>query len=234
MRRPDIAILLCGLAAVGGCAAEATHDPFTATGEIIALGGGDGGPRNACFTCHGLRGQGDGQLTPRLAGLPNGYLLRQLNDYADGRRADPVMGRIARKLSFEDRLKVADFYADRRAEAPDRAPAPGGPGAVLYQRGDPARDLAPCARCHGLGGEGAGQGSPPLAGQPPAYLAEQLRRWRSGKRRNDPLQVMAKVSRSLTEDEIGQVSAYAAALAPPDPPPTAPPEASPEERRPDR
>lgn len=226
---------LAALLIAGGCTGEArvVDSPFTATGELIALSGGDGGPSNACFTCHGMQGQGDGLLAPRLAGLPEGYLVKQLQDYADGRRADPVMGPIARRLSPDHRLAVAAWYAALPA-VPEPAPAstvPAAQGAIakLYRSGDPARGIAACADCHGARGEGVGPANPPLAGQPPAYLAEQLQRWRRSERRNDPRQVMMTISRRLTGPEIAGLPSWAAGLSPPATSATG--EASPSARR---
>ena len=190
------------------------RDPFTATGELIALSGGEAGPRNACFTCHGLEGQGDGQGAPRLAGLPVGYLAKQLQDYADGRRPDPSMHAIAGKLSQEQRLSVAQWYAAMPPPAPTTQPTgAASPDIVaLYHQGDAERGLKACAECHGAQGQGVGPANPPLAGQPPAYLAEQLKLWREGKRKNSPQGVMLQIGQALDEPEIAALSAYAAGL----------------------
>lgn len=199
-----------------GCGADATRDPFTASGQLIALSGGGGGAAaNACFTCHGLRGQGDGQSVPRLAGLQGGYLQKQLEDYAAGRRADEVMGPVARGLGADDRHAVAAYYAGSPAPASDRAGARAsiGTAADLYHRGDPARALAPCAACHGEAGEGVGAANPAVAGQPEAYVADQLTRWKAGRRRNDPRGVMLRVSERLTASEIAALSAYVSRLS---------------------
>lgn len=203
------------MALVAACAPERGRDPFTATGEVIAMSGGDAGAARACFTCHGIGGEGDGHSTPRLAGLPSGYMQRQLIDYADGRRADKVMAPIAKALDADDRRAVSDYYA-ALALPPRVVPAaqPQGGAARLYHEGDPARGLPACASCHGAAGEGIGPANPPLAGQPPAYLAEQMRRWRSSERRNDPLNVMLAISRRLTPDEVEVLAQYASAPGP--------------------
>ena len=203
-------LLLCG------CGAQAegrAADPFSATGEMIAYSGGAAGPTNACFTCHGLMGEGDDAGTPRLAGLPAGYLVKQLRDYADGRRRHKEMHWIASRLSREDHLEVARWYASLPMSVePSSATLPS--GAALYLQGDPGRRLPPCAACHGTAGEGRGGANPPLAGQPPAYLADQIRRWRSGERQNDPSGAMLKISGALSQAEIEAVSGYAASLSP--------------------
>src|SRR5690606_9082867 len=111
-----------------------TGDAFTAGGEIIAMGGGEGGPANACFSCHGLDGGGDGVSVPRLAGLDAGYLQKQLADYAAERRADPVMSPIARWLDDGDQHAVAAWYA---AMPPPAVSGSAGPAPRVYLNGDP-------------------------------------------------------------------------------------------------
>lgn len=210
-----VAIFAVSAAVLGGCGAgepPARPDPFSATGEMIAWSGGAAGPRAACFTCHGLQGEGDGAAAPRLAGLPRGYLSKQLQDYADGPRRHDAMHAIASRLPSADRDAVAAWYASLQTP-PVR---PGGPapaqGARLWHEGDAGRGLRPCAACHGRFGEGVGQAGPPLAGQSAAYVAEEMKDWRSGKRQNDPERVMLKAARPLTEAELQAVAAYAASL----------------------
>ncbi len=196
---------------------------FEATGELVALSGGDSGAQNACFTCHGLHGEGNGAGAPRLAGLEAGYLLKQLDDFAAGTRRHPEMSAIARHLEPRSRMMVAHYYAAMPLPPADTEalPAP-----ALYVEGDPARGLPACATCHGLHGEGVGLANPALARQPAAYLAAQLHAWRRSTRRNDPGNVMLTITRHLTPAEIATLAAYAGGL-----PGLSPRRESPEESR---
>lgn len=208
----DLRLLLPALLPVsllfGGCHAPPHADPFRATGETIAFSGGDAGPAAACSTCHGLRGEGDGRLTPRLAGLDAGYLHRQLDDYVNGRREHKEMRAIARKLTGEDRAKVSAYYAALETPVvPARVASD--LGRRLYERGDPTRGLASCASCHDPRG---GPGNPSLAGQSAAYVERQLIDWRTAKRHNDALGQMREISRALTARETAAVAAHVAAL----------------------
>ena len=201
---------LAALAAAACSAVESTSaDRFTATGELVALSGGEAGAARACFTCHGLDGRGDGAGTPRLAGLDAGYLLRQLDGYGTGLRRHPEMEFIARRLSPLDRHRVSSYYA---ALAFTPAERPTAPAPALYVRGDPGRGLQPCADCHGRLGEGVGPANPALGAQPAAYLAEQLDQWARSERRNDPLNIMQSISRRLSPDERSALAVYASAL----------------------
>jgi len=215
-------------AMIGGCAAPPSRDPFTSSGEVIAMGGGDAGATRACFTCHGLQGEGDGETAPRLAGLPAGYLQKQLEDYAAGLRPHALMRSVAGALDADDRGRVAAYYAGLPAAfTASTSPPPGGVAAALYHNGDPARGLPACASCHGDRGEGVGPANPPLVGQPAGYLREQMAQWRRSERRNDPRGVMLAISRRLTPGEVEALARYAAAPGPPAAPPAALPAASP-------
>jgi cytochrome c553 len=166
------------------------------TGELVALSGGDGGAANACFTCHGLDGWGDGDATPRLAGLDAGYLHKQLEDYAAGSRPDPVMSAIAKRLTPRARQVVAAHYAT--------LPTPLG----LAEATPAPAAYAGCIACHGAAGEGGGAGNPAIAGQPAAYVVDQLHRWRRAERRNDPRGVMRVAAQALDETEIAAIAAW--------------------------
>ncbi len=199
--------------ASGGCGSVETRsaDRFAGSGELIAMSGGNAGASNACFTCHGLDGGGNGAGAPRLAGLDAGYLDRQLIAFADGRRRHPEMQWIAERMSARDRQAVSSYYAAMPNVSRSAGPTDGA-GMLLYLRGKPSRGMPACAECHGHRGEGSGPGNPPLAGQPAAYLADQLYKWRRSERRNDPGGVMLTISQRLTPREVEEVSAYASAL----------------------
>lgn len=232
--RPPLLLCLLGLTACSPGSNE-TGEAFTRTGQIIVMGGGEGGPGNACFTCHGLDGAGDGVSVPRLAALDAGYLQKQMEDYAGGLRQDAVMSQVARWLDDGDRRAVAAWYA--ALPAPPARDAPGSAPEVYLTR---------CAACHGADARGAGSGNPALAAQPAAYTIDQLNRWRAATRRNDPRNVMAEAIAGLSAAEISRIAVWLE-TAPAAPPPdtdaaiasvaasaAARPAASHGERRPDR
>lgn len=198
------------LAVIGVSACDATPGrtdrAFSETGRIIAMSGGAGGAANACFTCHGLEGQGDGVAAPRLAGLDAGYLQKQMEDYASGLRQDDLMARVARGLDQDGRRAVAAYYASLPVSA---AAVTASPAPAIYARGDPSRGVTACAACHGDRGQGTGDGgNPQIAGQPYAYTLEQLQRWKSGARRNDPRGVMAAAVRPLSDQETREIALW--------------------------
>jgi cytochrome c553 len=186
-------------------ATNETEAALTATGELVALSGGGAGAGNACFSCHGLDGMGDGDAVPRLAGMDVGYLQKQMQDYADGRRPDDVMGGIASRLKQDERRSVVAWYA--AMPVPVRFSVPS-PAPAIYAVGDPGRGVVACAACHGDQGQGLGPGNPALAGQPAAYTREQLKRWKQTDRRNDPRGIMTAAVAPLTSAEIGEIAAW--------------------------
>lgn len=66
-----------------------------------------------------------------------------------------------------------------------------------------------CAVCHGEFGVGTLPNTPNLAGQPEIYLAEQLQAYRSGKRSNE---IMSVVAKPLTDAEIADLSGWFASI----------------------
>lgn len=204
---------------LSACGPSPQPSAFRATGEILALSGGNAGAEAACVTCHGLAGEGDGRLAPRLAGLDAGYLHRQMDDFVTGRRDHKLKRHILRQLDGDDRTKVAAYFAGL---SPPTAPSPAASepiarsstileqGKILYQQGDPRRAMPSCASCHGAAGEGQGAANPPLAGQSADYIAAQLYAWKNGKRHNDALQQMQNISKKLTSKEIAAISHYSA------------------------
>lgn len=188
-----------------------SDDRWGRSGELIAVSGGEGGARYACVSCHGARGEGNGFDAPRLAGLPAGYLQKQMEDYAAGLRPHDVMRDVARFLDSHERAQVANHYAALPPQAmpPATGEAIAATTASLYAR--------TCQQCHGALGAGTELG-PPLNGQPAAYLAQQLQDWQVSKRRNDGNHVMLKVAQQLKPGEVHQLSLYLAQMPRPSPP----------------
>lgn len=184
-----------------------SDDRWGRGGELIAMSGGEGGARYACMTCHGARGEGNGFDAPRLAGLPAGYLQKQMEDYATGLRPHEVMHDVARFLDSHERVRVANHYA----ALPPQALLPASEEAIAAAT--PGLYAAACQQCHGVDGVGTVNG-PPLNAQPAFYLSKQLQDWQVSKRRNDGNHVMLKVARQLKPDQVRQLSLYLAGIPP--------------------
>ena len=210
--RSGLLLALCAAVLAAACTDRMTpsHDRWGRSGELIAMSGGEGGARYACVTCHGARGEGNGFDAPRLAGLPAGYLQKQMQDYATGLRPHEVMRDVARFLDSHERVRVANFYAALPPQAlpfdtqPATEEAVAETTAGLY--------ASTCELCHGAAGVGSVNG-PPLNAQPAFYLTQQLQDWQVSKRRNDGNHVMLKVAQRLGAEEVRQLSLYLAQIS---------------------
>ncbi|MCY4357598.1 MAG: c-type cytochrome [Gammaproteobacteria bacterium] len=160
-----------------------------------------------CTTCHGADGRGnEGVQAPRLAGMEDWYLIRQLENFRAGIRGmhpqdieGAAMQPMAAKLSD---ASIADIV-----EWADSWPAE--PAGITVQ-GDVVRGekfYAVCATCHGVHAEGSETlGAPAMAGQNDWYLVTQLKNFMAdyrGNHRDDSYgQQMRSMARTLG-DEVG-------------------------------
>lgn len=141
-----------------------------------------------CAACHGMDGGGKAELkTPAIAALPDYYARSQIHGFREGRRGhDPadgqsfLMGMIARQLTPAQ----ADAVVAHLARMPRITPAA---TAKEQQESDLANGLLlfqeRCMECHRYNASGElAFGSPPLIGQQPWYLMEQMRQFKNGRR----------------------------------------------------
>lgn len=182
-----------------------------AAGQTLAARGGANGVA-ACIACHGAGGQGQaGSGFPMLAGLDQAYLAKQIYDFKSGRRANPLMTPIARAMNDEQIRNVSAYYAGmplaiNQSRPPDPKLVQAGAELALHGAWD--RGMPACAQCHGNHGQGAGAHFPALRGQHADYIANQLKAWQSGQRKNDPNGLMAGVARKLSAQDTEAVAAY--------------------------
>jgi cytochrome c553 len=78
----------------------------------IAAGDVAAGRRKAlqCQTCHGLDGLSKLPDAPHLAGQPERYLVKSLNEYRTGVRKDEVMSLVVKELNDQDIADLAAYY----------------------------------------------------------------------------------------------------------------------------
>ncbi|WP_026278961.1 c-type cytochrome [Thioalkalivibrio sp. ARh3] len=202
-------ILIAPLWLAGG-AASAEEDP----GARIAQEGNDRGA-TACIQCHGEQGQGQSQPPfPRLAGLPEQYLIEQMEAYREGLRPNATMAQIAQNLDDDEIEAISRYYAEMK-------PA-GGPhdvpddlvnrGREIALEGLPERNIQSCASCHGDEGRERNPSLPPLAGHPPRYLMAQLQAYAHGARETSLAGLMEGIASELEEEEMAALAAYYASL----------------------
>ena len=194
--------------------------------QIAAVGNGKGA---ACNSCHGPNGEGNAQAGyPVLAGLDAEYLAAQLQAFKKGTRKNALMAPIAATLSERDTVDVAAWYAQltwpqesaSAKSASSKASTKTSTSAArmqaaerLAREGDWSRDLPACFTCHGPNGTGVGA-FPRISGQHARYIAAQLKAWRAGTRRNDPLHLMHATAQKLKPQEIQPLSTWLAQYRP--------------------
>ncbi|MCG8292012.1 c-type cytochrome [Pseudomonas entomophila] len=183
-----------------------------ADGQKIFNQGGQNPAAMACLGCHGADGKGIAAAGfPRIAGLPAGYLAKQLHDFRSASRKQAVMEPLAKALDDAEIEAVSAYLSSLPADAaPDqrRQQIASDPVTRLALYGDWSRQIPGCVQCHGPGGSGVGEHFPPLAGQPAGYLVAQLNAWRDGSRSNDPNQLMVNVAKAMTDAEVKAVAEY--------------------------
>lgn len=157
---------------------------------------------------------------PQLAGQGATYLAEQLQNFASGKRQNPVMAPIAKAMSPAQIEAVSTYFSqlpkpfDAKAlsNMTETYPEKSDVGAWLANRGDWSHDIPACNQCHGPGGIGVGTHFPALAGLPAAYLKQQLADWKSGKRPTGPLSLMENIAQNMSDTQISAVADYFAAL----------------------
>ena len=138
-----------------------------------------------CKECHGKRGEGsDGGKYPRIAGLPQPYIDRQLHAFKSQTRRNKPMVPIFRHHRFDAEIiaLVAGHVADLTPPtlrlwpfdpSPDALAAFADRNAFRATGADTYSDA--CAGCHGADASGDDKGyAPPLVGQYPMYLKKQI------------------------------------------------------------
>ena len=68
----------------------------------------------ACVACHGPEGNSASGEYPILAGQTARYIYLELRDFKEGRRTNGLMVPFVAKLSREDMLDLADYFAAQK------------------------------------------------------------------------------------------------------------------------
>ena len=195
-------VLMLG-SAVANEAAPKTAKPDLAKGEAIVAG--------VCAACHAADGNSMIPANPKLAQQHPEYILKQLQEFKSGKRANPVMMGFASQLSPEDMRNVAYFVASKTASpgfAKEKETV--ALGEKIYRGGIADRQIAACAGCHGPNGSGMPAQYPRLSGQHADYMVSQLTQFRDGIRKNSVQ--MTQVAAKMNDREIKAVSDYIAGL----------------------
>jgi cytochrome c553 len=92
------------------CVAVVTMLSATAA---LAAGDAAAGRRKAvaCQTCHGLDGLSKIPDAPNLAGQPEAYLVKAIDDFRQGTRRNDMMSLVVERLQDQDVADLAAYYA---------------------------------------------------------------------------------------------------------------------------
>ena len=129
----------------------------------------------ACAACHAPDGNAIIAVNPKLAQQHPDYLVKQLQEFKSGNRANPIMQGMAATLSQDDMRNVAYWLSGNKADpgaAGDKASV--AMGERLYRGGVADVQVPACAGCHGPNGAGIPAQYPRLRGQHADYIAAQL------------------------------------------------------------
>ena len=164
-----------------------------------------------CAACHAADGNSTIAANPKLAQQHPEYLVKQLQEFKAGKRADPIMQGMAAILSEDDMRNVSWWLASKQAKegfAKDKDLV--SLGERIYRGGIQDRHIAACAGCHSPNGAGIPAQYPRLSGQHGDYTVKQLTDFRDGKRGNN--NQMRDVAAKLNDREIKAVADYIAGL----------------------
>jgi len=205
------------IAAAIGCLAQ------TASAAGDAAAGKD--KVAVCAACHGNDGNSLAPNFPKLAGLGDKYIYKQLQDVKSGARVIPEMTGILDPLSDQDLQDIAAYFAGQTMQltgAKDMQVLTNSGvevdslalGAKIYRGGNKAAGVPACMGCHSPTGQGnAPAGYPRLSGQYAEYIEKQLHAFRAGERTNDgdPM-TMRSVARGLSDAEVKSLANYLSGL----------------------
>jgi cytochrome c553 len=180
---------------------------------------------NACAVCHGENGNSLSPAYPKLAGLGEKYLLKQLNDIKAGTRNVAMMAGQLDAKSDAELDALAAYYASQTLQLSGAKELTvrlnSGQevdalvlGETIYRSGNHETKVPACSGCHSPSGKGNGPaGYPRLGGQHADYISAQLKAFRSGVRDNDgDSRTMRSVAKLLSDAEVESLANYIAGL----------------------
>lgn len=204
--------------AKGTAPAMTTSAPAPAVIKADAAAGdalyNNGDPKRgvvACVGCHGPNGNSGVATWPKLAAQHTAYTLKQLKNYKDGSRANPVMMGMVAVLTEQDMLNLSAYLNKQEpklgvAQNKDTIAL----GQKIYRAGIAEKGIPACSGCHSPNGAGIPAQYPRLSGQWADYSVSQLVAFREGTRKNSVQ--MSTISAKMSDAEMKAVSDYMAGL----------------------
>lgn len=204
-----IASLLIAAALVAPALTAQAAEPAKTTKPDLAKG--EASYAGMCAACHGADGNSGSPANPKLAQQHPEYIVKQLQEFKSGKRANAIMSGMVAALSDDDMKNIAAFVGSKKAQngfAKDKDLVV--LGERIYRGGIADRQVPACAGCHAPNGAGIPAQYPRLSGQHADYTTAQLTAFRDGVRKNNAQ--MTGVSAKMNDREIKAVSDYIAGL----------------------
>jgi cytochrome c553 len=164
-----------------------------------------------CGACHGMDGNSTDPQYPRLAGQQESYIARQLTDFKNGTRQNPIMIGFASALSPQDMHDIGAYFATKQSLPGVADQALVEQGQTLYRSGDTTRDIPACMACHGPDGRGnPGAMYPQLTSQHANYIQATLKSWHDGTTwgTDAHAKIMPAIAQKLNDKDIAALASY--------------------------
>lgn len=178
-----------------------------------------------CTACHSSDGNSASPMFPKIAGLGEKYLLKQLKDIQTKQRIVPEMTGLLDNKSDADLADLAAFFDSKTLQlsgAKELKVKTNASievdslalGARIYRAGNAEAGVPACSGCHSPTGNGnAPAAFPRLGGQYAAYIEKQLKAFRAGERANDgDTMIMRSIAQRMTDAEIASVANFISGL----------------------
>jgi len=178
-----------------------------------------------CVACHSNDGNSASPMFPKIAGLGEKYLLKQLKDIQSKQRIVPEMTGLLDNKSDADLADLAAFFDSKTLQlsgAKELKVKTNASievdslvlGARIYRAGNAEAGVPACSGCHSPTGNGnAPAAFPRLGGQYAAYIEKQLKAFRAGERANDgDAMIMRSIAQRMTDAEIASVANFISGL----------------------
>lgn len=208
---------------------------ISASAGAFAEGNAENGKALAatCTACHSNDGNSASPMFPKIAGLGEKYIYKQLQDIQNAftnknpkgtkRRITEMSGLLDSK-SEQELQDLAAYFASQtmqltgakeiKVQTNEGIEVDGLKlGARVYRSGNLDTGVPACTGCHSPRGQGNNPAKyPRLSGQYAEYIEKQLKAFRNGDRTNDAESVMRGVAKNMNDAEIQAVANYISGL----------------------
>ena len=163
-----------------------------------------------CTSCHGVDGNSQYPLYPKLAGQLPGYILKETMDFRTGTRTDQIMSNMITLIpEYEDIQDIAAYFSSQ--------PAMQGQGGdpEMIELGHQLYVRERCDFCHADAGrprELIAEPPPVIGGQHKEYLIKAMKDIQSSRRGVDLYGLMPRLLGGLSDHEIEAIAEFLSSL----------------------